>query len=50
MAPGSMPPVEPVAHHQVGAVAQLAEEAAEVVEGVAVVGVGHEHVLAARPP
>ena len=37
-----------IAHHEVGAVAKLGEEARDVRELVAVVGVGHEDVLAAR--
>ena len=42
------PTGEAVAHHEVVAVAQVLEERAEVLEVVAVVGVGHDHVGAAR--
>jgi hypothetical protein len=43
---GRYPALEPVAHHQVGALAQLGHVRHQVAEVVAVVGVAHDHVLA----
>ena len=40
---------EAVAHHEVVAVAEVLEERTEVLEVVAVVGVGHEHVRCRAP-
>ena len=43
MAPGSMPPAKRLPMTRSAPAAQRVDERAEVVEGVAVVGVGHDH-------
>ena len=40
--------LEAVAHHQVRTAAKALDEAADVIEGIAVVGIGHQDVLTPR--
>lgn len=45
---GLDPAGEAITHHQIGAAAQFLQERADVIQGVAVVRIGHQHVPPAR--